>query len=249
MVYTSGQLGQRQDGSFPETRKEEIAQAFQNVSKVVGASGADVRDIIKLTFLVVDWKIDQADDFVEALLGHIRTAHGVQARPTTTLIPVPCLADPRASFEVEAIAALKTIPSVWTSELLSIDKTPAPLQTDVVVIGAGFAGMQAAYDIHASGHTCIVLEARDRVGGRSYSKKLTTSDGLIELGATWINEHTQPKAYELTQRFGLTCKTQYETGATIWQNVDGVVWRTERGSLPRVIHPFESYTYYSCTHS
>lgn len=244
LVFTSGQLGQRKDGSFPESRKDQIDLAFQNLAQVIRAGGADVRDIVKITFLVVDYRHDDPMDFVEGLLGLLRTNYGLTARPTTTLIPVAYLADPRACFEVEAIAAPSIAPSVWTGKANRIDQTPPSLQTDVVVIGAGFAGLQAAHDIHLSGLSCIVLEAKDRVGGRSYTTKLKTSECLIELGATWINELTQPTAYALAQRFGLECKQQYETGMSVWQDANGAIWRNEQGTLAKVIFPIltvESY--------
>ena len=56
---------------------------------------------------------------------------------------------------------------------------------NVVVVGAGFAGLAAADALAASGHEVTVFEARDRVGGRVHSR--TLDDGAtIELGAEFI---------------------------------------------------------------
>jgi len=57
--------------------------------------------------------------------------------------------------------------------------------TDVVVVGAGFAGLAAALDLHDHGLSVVVLEARDRVGGRVLSVELENGE-LAELGAEWI---------------------------------------------------------------
>lgn len=71
---------------------------------------------------------------------------------------------------------------------------------DVVVIGAGFAGVAAARGIKNSGHKVAVLEARDRIGGRVWTSEL---DGTkIEYGATWIHWF-QPFVWAEFMRSGL----------------------------------------------
>ncbi|NOX61813.1 MAG: NAD(P)-binding protein [Chloroflexi bacterium] len=56
---------------------------------------------------------------------------------------------------------------------------------DVLVIGAGMAGLAAARDLVAAGLSVIVLEARTRIGGRIWSMRF--GDGVIDLGASWIH--------------------------------------------------------------
>jgi monoamine oxidase len=58
----------------------------------------------------------------------------------------------------------------------------------VVVVGAGFAGLMAATDLVSAGHEVVVLEARDRVGGRVWSQELVAGDSrtVIERGAEFI---------------------------------------------------------------
>ena len=58
----------------------------------------------------------------------------------------------------------------------------------VVVAGAGFAGLMAAYRVVQAGHEAVVLEARDRVGGRVWSQELVPGDPrtVIERGAEFV---------------------------------------------------------------
>ena len=64
----------------------------------------------------------------------------------------------------------------------------APQRT-VVVLGAGLAGLTAAYELHQAGNRVIVLEARDRPGGRVHTLR-NFADGLYaEAGAAWIQSN------------------------------------------------------------
>jgi NAD(P)-dependent dehydrogenase (short-subunit alcohol dehydrogenase family) len=57
---------------------------------------------------------------------------------------------------------------------------------DILIIGAGLAGAGAAEALAARGFTATVLEARDRVGGRGFSRPFASSDELLEFGGAWI---------------------------------------------------------------
>ena len=77
---------------------------------------------------------------------------------------------------------------------------------DVIVIGGGLAGLRAAADLVAGGADVVVLEARDRVGGRVWSHHF--ADGQVaERGAEFIDgSHTEVIA--LTRRLGLQLSTR-----------------------------------------
>ena len=70
---------------------------------------------------------------------------------------------------------------------------------DVVVIGAGFAGLVAARELGRAGLDVIVLEARDRVGGRTWTDRRLGHD--LELGGTWVH-WVQPHTWAEMTRYG-----------------------------------------------
>src|SRR3954451_19989371 len=75
-------------------------------------------------------------------------------------------------------------------------------KVDVAVVGAGFAGLTAARDLDAKGHSVCVLEARDRVGGRAHNYPI--GDGEItERGATFAGP-TQDRILALAKEMGVS---------------------------------------------
>lgn len=73
-------------------------------------------------------------------------------------------------------------------------------QTDVVIIGAGFAGLTTARELRQSGRSVIVLEARDRIGGRTWLDMRLGRP--LEIGGTWVH-WTQPYVWAEMKRYGL----------------------------------------------
>ena len=71
---------------------------------------------------------------------------------------------------------------------------------DVIVIGGGFAGVTAARDCQRNGLKTLVLEARDRLGGRTWTSEFEGTP--IELGGTWIY-NCQPFVWSEVIRYGL----------------------------------------------
>jgi monoamine oxidase len=84
---------------------------------------------------------------------------------------------------------------------------------DVVVVGAGFSGLAAARKIAKAGKSVIVLEARDRVGGKVYNKVLEDGD-ITEGGGTYIGP-TQTRMAALATEYGVATYPTYDTGTTV----------------------------------
>lgn len=113
-----------------------------------------------------------------------------------------------------------------TSSEAELSKDPSaetPVQVDVVIVGGGFSGLSSAYSLQKAGLATIVLEASDVLGGRSRSHKIGNGPGLVELGATWINNNTQPAVFALTEEFGLETIEQYNEGVSLRESIDGTV--------------------------
>ena len=96
-------------------------------------------------------------------------------------------------------------------------------QVDVVIVGAGFAGMMAARSLIRSGKRVVVLEARDRVGGRIKAGKI--AGHAVDVGGMWVGP-TQTRLLELIKEYGLTTTPQYITGKNVVQ-VAGKRWLAE----------------------
>jgi monoamine oxidase len=84
---------------------------------------------------------------------------------------------------------------------------------DVVVIGAGIAGLTAAHAAAAAGLRVLVLEARDRVGGRLLSSRPSSaaSGGAVDLGATWFWSN-EPLVHTLAADLGVATFPQALAG-------------------------------------
>lgn len=89
---------------------------------------------------------------------------------------------------------------------------PLPEQAEVVVVGAGLSGLRAATRLHAAGVDVCVLEARDRVGGRTLTRVV---DGVAwDLGAQWVGP-SQHRMLALIEELGLHTFPTWGEGETV----------------------------------
>jgi monoamine oxidase len=97
-----------------------------------------------------------------------------------------------------------------TPRIASAAPRPTPTHTaDVIIVGAGFAGLAAAKALRAAGAEPLLVEARDRVGGRTCPGSIA---GLtIDLGGMWVGP-TQTALDALAREYGVKTYPQYITG-------------------------------------
>ena len=88
---------------------------------------------------------------------------------------------------------------IVTTQDSRLRRGEARADADVVVIGAGFAGLVAARELGRAGLDVLVLEARDRVGGRTWTDRRLGHD--LELGGTWVH-WVQPHTWAEMTRYG-----------------------------------------------
>jgi monoamine oxidase len=107
-------------------------------------------------------------------------------------------------------------------------------QHDVLIIGAGFSGLSAALTLQEAHKSVLVLEARDRVGGKSRSVQRADGKGVQELGACWVNDTNQSEVWRWCERLGLTAVVQNVKGKVAWEDEEGQRGWFDFGGLPEV---------------
>ena len=118
-----------------------------------------------------------------------------------------------------AAAALPAVAGAATRKAHSVD---------VVVVGAGFAGLAAARDVHRSGRSVMVIEARDRVGGRVWNHDLGGGK-VSERGGTFAGP-TQDRVLAMARSVGVSTFRTYNRGNVVFVSSDGR--QTFSGSSP-----------------
>ncbi len=103
------------------------------------------------------------------------------------------------------------------------------MDADILVVGAGLAGLSAAERLHRAGRDVVVLEARARVGGRVHSTSI--EGGLrVDLGGQWIGPG-QDRMYELARAAGVPIVPTFTRGTKLFE-FGGRSSRTSREHPP-----------------
>jgi monoamine oxidase len=95
----------------------------------------------------------------------------------------------------------------------SFTKTPKDELYDVVIVGAGLSGLTAARRLAQAGKKILVLEAQDRVGGRTWSLPVGDHD-FIDVGGQWIGKG-HDEMYKLVAEAGLKTFPTFTNGKSI----------------------------------
>lgn len=98
LVFIAGQVGDTPKGDF----KTQMRQIFANIQTAIRAAGGELRDIAKLTVLIVDHSKDKQ----RSLIAEVENAFGSGLKPTCTIIPVPLMAYEGQLVEIEAVGVL-----------------------------------------------------------------------------------------------------------------------------------------------
>ncbi len=80
---------------------------------------------------------------------------------------------------------------------------------DVIIVGAGYAGLSAARDLLKAGKTIKILEARDRVGGRVFTQQF--EGYYLDMGGTWVGP-SQDRIYNLLKELNIETFKTYDFG-------------------------------------
>lgn len=103
------------------------------------------------------------------------------------------------------------------------------IERDAVVVGAGPAGLMAARTLAAAGRGVAVLEARDRVGGRTWSE--VVDGAFLEIGGQWVSpDQTELRA--LLDELGLRTYPRYRHGDAVYLAPDGTRVRYDGATFP-----------------
>ncbi len=105
------------------------------------------------------------------------------------------------------------------------------IHTDCVIIGAGYAGIAAASRLHEAGKDIMILEARDRTGGRVNAQVLSDSGVIVDLGAQWIGP-TQHNMWNWVKKHQVEVFDGYDSGKNIFDYKGST--STYKGTIPKM---------------
>jgi len=117
-----------------------------------------------------------------------------------------------------------------------------------VIIGAGAAGLAAARELTRAGHEVVVLEARDRVGGRVLTHRPQSSPVPIELGAEFVHGRSPElfqiataanlEVYEVSERHWYFEKGKVSKSTEFWRAIEGLTDGMKKADRDRSLKEF-----------
>lgn len=95
----------------------------------------------------------------------------------------------------------------------------------IVVIGAGLSGLYSSYLLAQAGHRVLLVEGRERIGGRIVSEHTGDSEHRVDLGPSWFWPGMNPRVEALLAALGLRSFAQHHAGAFSIERADGQLLR------------------------
>ncbi len=99
------------------------------------------------------------------------------------------------------------------------------IDADIVIVGAGLSGLAAATELNAQGHDLLLLEARERPGGRILSRHVAgLDDAALDLGPSWVWPEND-RMIKLIDELGLRTFPQFAEGRLVFEDQRGLIRR------------------------
>lgn len=132
--------------------------------------------------------------------------------------------------------------------IVDIGRYPDDRSPDVLIIGAGIAGLAAARDLAAAGRPVTMLEARDRVGGRIFTHRDSASPIPVELGAEFVHgespelwkiaDKLPARPYEVTEHHWYFENRRLSTSSDYWEKIESLMRRMKSAKTDQSFKDF-----------
>ncbi|MGQ0375923.1 MAG: flavin monoamine oxidase family protein [Nitrososphaerota archaeon] len=134
--------------------------------------------------------------------------------------------------------AIFLLSSTFTQSLVTAEESE---YHEIIVIGAGMAGIAAANQLHENGYDVIVLEARDRIGGRMQTDRSYEGYNL-DVGASWIHGTKENPIAELTNEYDIETVPFDDEESVIFYDENGIkIDQKTKNSMHELYRQFEVF--------